>query len=247
MVDIRPGAIDRRHSAGHHAGAMTISHRVSIGALISALWIVPAVAVAQAGIDTTASVPQRAPLRHCYRGRPAPECDTFVLTEVGAYRVLSSTSRSPAQLPNEPAGSAVADFETHSDFEVGMMRNVGGRSAIGAAMLVGVDGEGERYGAKIRYRRWLRADGMALDAGGGVVLGGRAQLFRASIITTDFALNYRDQLSAVARLEVARGAGQTHTALFAGTRLGSRPGLISAGLSVLTLLALLSLFGRRSD
>ena len=116
------------------------------------------------------------------------------------------------------------------------MRNWRASSAIGATLLLGADATGARFGAKARYRRWLTPDGVSVDLGAGVIVGNLPHVSRTASLTGDIAINFSDYGALVGGAEYARPNGRSRAALFGGARLGSKPGLITTGLSTLVAL-----------
>ena len=217
--------------------------RSSLAFLTTASVYLASIAGAQAvAHDST----REAPALRCYRGRPTPACRTFVLTEIGVFKSLATTSAAYARFPTDSMGYRVKDFGDHATAEFGVMRNRGLHSAIGATLLLGVDGNGARYGGRIRYRRWLTADGLSMDLSTGIISGTFREFNRTTIVSSDVALNFSDYGALVARMETAHANQRTPTALFGGVRLGSKPGLIAsiaaAIASLLVVAAWLSLF-----
>lgn len=84
-----------------------------------------------------------APSGPCYRARPKPACSAFIVTNFGAYIVLSRRFGDDTPL------RAVADW--------GVMFNVGARNAIGGSFFASLDEAGFGAGPAVRYRRWLSA------------------------------------------------------------------------------------------
>jgi len=217
----------------------TIQRRSLVGTLAALLIAVPC-AQAQSPLTAPAdSQRQSAPRLRCYRGKPAPACHTFVITELGYYPVLWSSSATYARFASDTARYRVKDFGSHGAFEIGMMRNTNARTAVGATVLFGIDPNGTRYGAKLRYRRWLTPDGLSADFATGVVSGTFREFSRTTILTGDAALNISDYGALVARVEMARAGARTPSALYGGVRLGSKPGLIASGLTAISALVLL--------
>lgn len=176
--------------------------------------------------------------RLCFRGRPAPACDRFVLTEIGYYRRAAGSS-STFVVPGS-GGDGKPDFsytqrdiDTQLAWEFGLMANRGPRTAVGATLLLGVGDGGADVGIKGRYRRWLGTDGVSLDVGSGL-FGGTLNGQRGSAngigVTGDVALNAADYGAVVARLDLMRADDRTATALYGGVRLGSKPALAAMGL-----------------
>lgn len=174
----------------------------------------------------------------CYRGRPAPQCRRFVITEVGYYAraagsVFSYTERYTGS-NGEPLDYSFSenDMSSQLTWEVGLMANRGPRTALGATLLLGVGDGGGDVGLKGRYRRWLANDGVALDVGAGVIRGslnGPRGTAAGGGLTADVALNAADYGAIVVRADMLRAKGRNASALYGGVRLGSRPALLGTG------------------
>ena len=213
---------------------MATIQALAASVIACALATVPASLRAQ---DRTAGVEHdsayAAPRLRCWRGQPAPACATFVITEIGAYRSMLSTSVA------EPSGSGSLNsnrsraFTDRAAVEIGMMRNLGLSSALGATVSIGGDGHGLRIGARGRYRRWLSASGRSLDISSGIIAGSLPRTSLTAILSTDVALNLSDYGALVAGIDLAHTSGQPRAALFGGARLGSKPGLITTGLAMI--------------
>ena len=169
-----------------------------------------------------------------------------MLTEIGYYRTLVTTSAAYTRFAGDSTGYRVRDFGDHTLVELGIMQNHGTRSAVGGTLVLGADANGSRYGARVRYRRWLTPDGLSVDLSTGIISGTFRQFNRTAILSTDVALNFADYGALVARMEAAHAQRRTPTALSGGVRLGSKPGLIAtiiaAIASLLAIVALMSLF-----
>lgn len=94
----------------------------------------------------------------CFNANRHYSCRTFVLAEFGAAKMLTTT---------HVAGTTSEDFHNAVEADVGLMWNVGGRRALGGAVLLSDAPEG----LEIRYRRWLGDDRSALDVSLGLVSG----------------------------------------------------------------------------
>jgi len=212
-------------------GRLTRVRCPSIAAALSS-FAVPLLLSAQ---DATRTEPGR-----CYRGRPAPACSRFVITEIGLYqRAAGSRTTFTAHDPGNPERSefsfTLRDFAPQLTWELGLMANRGPQSALGATVLLGLsdDGGGANVGLKGRYRRWIGDGGLALDVGAGLTAGtldivdGKAN---GGGITGDIALNAADYGALVLRVDAMRADNRTATALFTGFRLGSKPALGATGL-----------------
>lgn len=189
----------------------------------------------------------------CYRGRPAPQCRRFVITELGYYaRAAGSEFHYTERYtgPNgEPVENSFSDHDMSSQltWEVGMMANRGPRSALGATLLLGVGDGGGDVGLKGRYRRWLSNDGVALDVGVGVIRGSLNEPGGTAVrggVTADVALNAADYGAIVVRADMLRAEGRTASALYGGVRLGSKPALLGTGALAVGFVFLLMAFAR---
>jgi hypothetical protein len=108
----------------------------------------------------------------CFRGRPLPACQSFVLLEPnGSERFLATRGIPLAGTSNtkDPYGFAAID--------VGAMVNRPDRTAIGGTVHVGAEPGGRRRLAlELRRRRWL-TDRIAFDLGAGPLeINGRNSL-----------------------------------------------------------------------
>lgn len=94
----------------------------------------------------------------CYRGRPAPECDSFWIAEYGLGTQLKKG-------PLSEVGWTTS--------EIGVMFNVSPRYAVGATTYIPYNFEREnlRLGAKFRFRRWLDRD-WSLNLSSGLIFAG---------------------------------------------------------------------------
>ena len=184
--------------------------------------------------QTAAALPAyEQPGLHCYRGRPAPACQTFVITEIGFYRRLVTTTLLESRFAGDTVPNAANAFSDRAAIELGIMRNWRASSAIGATLLLGADATGARFGAKARYRRWLTADGLSVDLAAGVIIGNLPRVSRTASLSGDVAINFSDFGALVVGGEFARPNGHSRAALFGGARLGSKPGLITTGLATI--------------
>jgi hypothetical protein len=190
----------------------------------------------------------RAPDPLCWRGRPLDRCKSFLLLEFSAPRHLAGTRLDPI-VAEQGYGHPRWDQGLASQFmfDVGYMRNVGPRSAVGGTVEVGFVVDDPRtvgmFGATARYRRWLTrrvsADGAVgvLRMPVGVVeplpfgdhLPQRVSVRRPAL-TADARLGFGDLLGVTGRAMVANdGRGRTHGALFAGVSIGSTVTAVTAG------------------
>jgi hypothetical protein len=191
----------------------------------------------------------RTPPRLCFRGRPEPHCQRFVLTEVGYYAHAAGSRQTFTNSVTLDDGSQHTysrtenDVGSHLAFELGLMANRGPRAALGATLLLEVGHGGPDVGIKGRYRRWLTPNGTALDVGAGVISGSSYQGGGGDAnghgVTADVALNASDYGAIVLRMDALRVGGRTTSAVYGGVRLGSLPALIGTGILAVGVVALL--------
>jgi hypothetical protein len=84
----------------------------------------------------------------CFRGRPVPNCRSFLVTEFD-----------------------LAFTEGWARWELGAMHNVGPRSAVGGSLLLRAANDSSAFGVKARFRRWLSRV-VALDVSSGILVAG---------------------------------------------------------------------------
>ena len=156
-----------------------------------------------------------APRALCFQGRPLPRCRAFWLTEFG-----------------------VSPFEPSVVWELGGMRNVGARSAVGGALHVGIFDRGTAYGVKPRFRRWL-SPAVALDVSPGIII--LAAAGNSVGFTGHVGLSLRDWVALTLQAETRPPdfEGGKRIKWSGGGRLGAVPGTITgiAGLVLVSVFA----------
>jgi hypothetical protein len=111
-----------------------------------------------------------APAQTLFRGRPAPDCSTFFIMEVGSGAVFTPTT------------------EAVLTTEHGIMFNLNTRYALGGTLYwtsIFGDQPVGRLGFKARGRRWL-SQNWSIDVGTGLLLAEKAEF------TGSTGLNYKD-------------------------------------------------------
>jgi hypothetical protein len=178
----------------------------------------------------------------CFRGQALPACRTFAITEFGYGRGLWN------DLDETGLGHHV---EPHLVFwELGAMRNLGVRSAVGGTFLLTSRAS---VGLKARYRQWLGAE-FSLDLAPGLIVIDDRSSARTPAFTGHLVLNYGDWLSLGAMLETSRFAADPFNAQPATSttkpyftlRVGSYPGVISGG-AMAALAALAAILIKEGD
>jgi hypothetical protein len=154
----------------------------------------------------------------CWRGRPAPECDSFWVTEYGISRRLSGVSFEPREEELSSIGIR---------YEIGHMFNVADRYALGGT--VTVMGTGETFcGLHGRFRYWLSGN-WSLDLSPGVTFYGKPgdddyDLLYPSL-SGRFVLNYADFIGVSLGLEHIRVRHEgSQLDWYLGAHAGSYPG-----------------------
>jgi hypothetical protein len=184
------------------------------------------------------------PKRLCFRGRPATVCRAFLLTEAGYYARLAGSDFAEQ--------FRTASFErehltSHVSWELGGMVNRGSSTAIGATVLFGMDGHGERRGIKGRYRRWFDNGNGTFDASAGLLIASVSaphpdNTLEALGPTIDVAVGWRDLVAGTARAEMLRRRdGQTVNATYVGVRLGSYPAVIGTAAAAIVVGVMIAL------
>ncbi len=126
----------------------------------------------------------------CFRGKPAPECKMFFLTEIDLGYILQ---------PNYDE----SDERFYFNLELGGMYNLNKQSAVGGTFFGvnwGPPNCGTYSGFKVRYRQWLSSS-VSLDISPGLSLWGEGKhpQFKAHI-----SLNYKDLFALIVQVDVRR-------------------------------------------
>jgi len=153
---------------------------------------------------------ERLSAQTCYRGRPAPACKVFFVTEAGYTYKLTA--------------GAEDDAVHYVSGEIGAVTNRGRFAFGGTAFFGGLGGTGElgaalRGGVKGRVRRWLSPDA-ALDLSLGPMLSGDGDLG----ISSHLGISLADKLLLLAQFESVGGESDWYF----GVRLGSQPAIIAS-------------------
>jgi hypothetical protein len=101
----------------------------------------------------------------CWRG-PTATCQVILLTEVGYHRVLTTNSRM-LRYEGTPAPSAPSNgVLSHISWEIGLLRPINERIALGGTFELGASEDGSRHGIHVRGRRFLTShSSIELSAG----------------------------------------------------------------------------------
>lgn len=228
--------------------------RVFARAAVLAGTVLASIVLAAGAASAQGEAPREAaeaggPRSFCWTGRPAESCRTFLVAEGNFYAPVAGTTYRRAGFPGE--FTRERHLATHVAWEVGAMRNVGPRDAVGAAVLLGVDGNGERLALKGRYRRWL-GPRAAVDAAAGVLYARRAAPYPdvagnvhvpGAGITADVSLGLTDWAGVSVRGDLLFDEEQRSSALYGGLKLGTRPAAAATVAPLLFGVALAVLMG----
>jgi hypothetical protein len=205
-------------------------------ALLAASALAPAAAPAQ--IDAPRAAPRRAPdgqRAFCYVGRPAESCRMFLVAEGNAYGAFAGSRYQRIGYQGEVRRHR--HLAPHIAWEVGAMRNITERDAVGAVLLVGGDANGERVAVKARYRRWLTPRS-AVDVGAGALFARRSEPYAepdragnfhvpVAGLTGDVAVGLTDWAGVSVRGDLLLDEdGERAHALYGGLKLGTRPAAV---------------------
>lgn len=179
----------------------------------------PLSARAQADVirpDSQSTQPAR-PARLCWRGKPAPTCGVFWITEFSYEAVVASTS-TRFEYPNNTAVTH-DDFSSRLVWTVGPMFNRPGNRAVGGTLTLGGTAGGLRAALEGRHR-WWSSWGGSLDLSAGIARTAlEVQAFGEAAYgpTAAVFLVGGDLVEVTARADLALARGRQ---LVAGTSLG---------------------------
>jgi len=177
-----------------------------------------------------------------WRGRPLAETRSFMITEFGVLTRIDD-------YPYVGGDSRIA-----FSFDLGWMRNISERGAVGFSGYALVSDPTTRMGIRARYRRWLSRK-TSIDISPGVLLGGEdsgieydppgfvlgATLNAGDLVALTVDAEYARNLDLVHDTPPFQWEKRTDVAWRAGAKLGSGLGLLgTAGLFGLVLYAGLS-------
>jgi hypothetical protein len=170
----------------------------------------------------------------CWRGKPLAECRSFLITEMGLLAQLNETT-------SNQYGDGVS-----LSFELGWMKNVSPREAIGFSGYA-LASDVSRMGVRGRYRRWLSRR-TAIDVSPGILLSGEnsATNFKAPGFVLGTSANLGDLLALTLEAEWSQyrdyGDGLT-TSYETGSDVTFRGGAkLGSALGVVGTAALFALF-----
>ena len=164
-----------------------------------------------------------------WRGRPLAETRSFMITEFGVL----------ARIDDYPYGGD--DSRIQFSFDLGWMKNISPRDAVGGSGYAVVSDPTTRLGLRARYRRWL-SRGSSIDVSPGVLLGGEdsaieydppgfvlgATLNAGDLVALTVDAEYAKNLDLVHDTPPLQWEKRTDVAWRAGAKLGSGLGLLGA-------------------
>jgi hypothetical protein len=154
----------------------------------------------------------------CFHPQPRAACRNYTITEFGVG------SRAPGE------------DERHYFWDLGVMRNRSATTAIGASLHFAGGDDFQRYGVKVRYRRWL-SESVPLDVAPGVVMHAHegAHGYRLGV-TTQAAVSFHDLAGVFLQLDLVDAGRGTRPQVRFGMRAGTLTGMISGALAPLFIL-----------
>jgi hypothetical protein len=157
----------------------------------------------------------------CFRGKPAPECSRFWITESGVGYVVNQ--------------GGYLSFNA----DAGLMFNVGKKYAAGSTIYISFDNQSDAFrgGLKLRFRRWFNPD-VSINMSGGLLFLSKYSSENVGF-TGHLALNYKDLVAPYLGLDAYQGGSPGAHWQF-GIRLGSYPGLsgIAVGAVIVALVGI---------
>jgi hypothetical protein len=164
-----------------------------------------------------------------WRGRPLAETRSFMITEMGVL----------ARIDDYPYIGG--DSRTAFSFDLGWMKNISERGAVGFSGYALVSDPTTRLGIRGRYRRWLSRK-TSIDISPGVLLGGEdaaieydppgfvlgATLNAGDLVALTVDAEYARNLDLVHDTPPLEWEKRTDVAWRAGAKLGSGLGLLGA-------------------
>lgn len=186
----------------------------------------------------------------CFRGRPLPQCKSFVIFELRYSHRLAGTQQTIHNNFSEIEFKD-RDLAGYLALEVGRMLNTDSLHARGGAIQFGLTDEGIRIGLKARKRRWysggrtfdLSAGLLAASVRGTTVPSPRVMAYG---ITGGASVGIRDVVGLSLSGDLLRGDARTRAALHGGVYLGSFTGVVGTAIVATYITLLLIAFSGSS-
>jgi hypothetical protein len=171
-----------------------------------------------------------------WRGAPLSHTKSFLITECGVG----------LRLTRNAAQQYARNRDVHIAWELGWMRNVNPRWAIGGTSYLSVDGDGSRFALKPRVRRWLSPT-LSFDLSAGPVFSPPGLVAELALMKSDLVgITLTYQQTRLVRMDTSPGGvfavtEGTGRVLSVGVRLGSYPGTaVGVALPVAAVIFVLS-------
>jgi hypothetical protein len=170
----------------------------------------------------------------CFKCRPSPQCGSFLITEFGYLKRF--------------ARSGYFESGNDRDFyvlgEVGWMKNIDEKNAIGTTVYYGFDDDASELAIKPRYRRWLTPRVNLDISAGPIIKTFNDWRYNVPGFTGQVGLGFGDAALVITQVNVIPydlrfedgGAGKpdTETVWYGGAKLSSYPGTAALILVPLT-------------
>lgn len=189
------------------------------------------------------------PAQFRWNPKPLPACRTFPITEIGLnYRVSSNPAFETVTFRDGSITDHYAyrlDQQLYITSDLGFMRNLSPRYALGASNFVGFGDDSEfRGGLKLRVRRWF-TNGTRIDVSPGILLWDSSWRFSRPGFTGNIDLKFKEWFALSLLVEYRRAPGEVQasdnyryvtktvhdTGIYIGVKSGSYAGLIGHGVA----------------
>jgi hypothetical protein len=181
----------------------------------------------------------------CWRGKPAPACHGFLITEAG-YDYVWATTRTSVHynFSSDPSAAFTRDdFESRLIWTIGPMFNTAPGRAVGATISASPNNGGTQLALEARRRSWGPGSG-ALDLTAGVLRTNVPMPGNSGTVgyglTTGVLLVEGDLVNVNGRLDVLLGAGRPRFGTSVGVGTGSYAAVGVTVLGIALLAALLA-------
>ena len=187
-----------------------------IALALTSTFLTPAITKAQGSSARPDSSPART-ARLCWRGKPAPTCGVFWITEFRFESAVLTTST------RYGSSEIYEDFGSRLVWTIGPMSNQSGARAVGGTLTLGGSSNGLHAAVEGRYRHWTSWGG-SIDLSAGVA---RTRLLSPSTYgaaygpTAAILIVGGDLLEVSARGDLALGRARPVAATSLGVGLGS--------------------------
>jgi hypothetical protein len=180
----------------------------------------------------------------CFRGKSLSECSSFFISE---FAYLKRLSRSVG-FDEDKVYRFKGDHDFYFSADIGWMRNLDMKNAIGGTMYFGLDDDGSRLAIKPRYRRWLN-DKISLDISAGLIFKSfENEMHKSPGFTGHIGLGISDYIMLITQLEIMPFEAVYYSyhdgeylhmkgkevVWYGGLKLGSYPGIVTIIIAPIT-------------